>query len=90
MTKQDKFYGLTTMGVRGQIVVPAEARADLRLKPGDQLAVIGKFGKALGLIKAEELQQLAKIIMKNFESTGMEGHVKDYIKRVFGKHFSNT
>lgn len=90
MTKHDKFYGLTTMGVRGQVVVPAEARKDLRLKPGDQLVVIGKFGKALGFIKAQELEDLAKIIMKNFESTGMEHQVKDYIGRVFKKQFSKS
>ena len=51
MVRHDKFYGTTTMGARGQVVVPAEARKDLNLQPGDQLLVMGKFGKALGLIR---------------------------------------
>lgn len=34
------FYGSVTVGERGQIVIPAEARADLDIKPGDKLLII--------------------------------------------------
>ena len=33
------FYGTVTVGERGQIVVPAQARADLDIDPGDKLLV---------------------------------------------------
>ncbi len=35
------FYGTVTVGERGQIVVPAQARADLDITPGDKLLVFG-------------------------------------------------
>ncbi len=36
-----KFYGSVTVGERGQIVIPAEARRDFNIKPGDKLLVLG-------------------------------------------------
>jgi AbrB family looped-hinge helix DNA binding protein len=82
MTKQDKVYGTTTMGARGQVVVPALARKDLGLEPGDQLLVTGKFGKALGFIKVDELEGFAKIMMDNLAGSGMEGHMKAYMQKM--------
>ncbi len=41
-TKIDElFYGTVTVGERGQIVVPAQARADFDINPGDKLLVFG-------------------------------------------------
>lgn len=34
------FYGAVTVGERGQIVIPAEARAEMGVKPGDKLLVM--------------------------------------------------
>jgi len=36
-----KFYGSTTMGERGQIVLPVKLRKDFNLKKGDKLVVAG-------------------------------------------------
>lgn len=36
----DCFYGSTTVGERGQIVIPAEAREDMGIRPGDKLLVM--------------------------------------------------
>lgn len=36
----DCFYGSVTVGERGQIVIPSEARADLAIKAGDKLLVL--------------------------------------------------
>ncbi len=33
------FYGTVTVGERGQIVVPAQARVDFDINPGDKLLV---------------------------------------------------
>ncbi len=49
--------GTTTVGERGQVVIPAEARRTLRLKPGDRLIVLVKDG-AIGLVRAEAIRHL--------------------------------
>jgi len=36
----DCFYGAVTVGERGQIVIPAEARTELGIKPGDKLLIM--------------------------------------------------
>jgi AbrB family looped-hinge helix DNA binding protein len=41
MMKEKKFYGSTTVGERGQIVLPSKLRTDFKLKKGDKLVVIG-------------------------------------------------
>lgn len=81
--QNDKLYGTTTMGARGQVVIPAQARKELGLKPGDQLLVMGKMGKALGLVKAEYLQEILAIIMEQVAGSELEGEVSRYIQRVF-------
>jgi len=41
MMKEMKFYGSTTVGERGQIVLPVKLRDDFTIKKGDKLLVIG-------------------------------------------------
>lgn len=84
MLEQDKLYGTTTIGSKGQVVIPVEARKDLQLKPGDQLVVMGKFGKALGLMKAEDLAGFIKMIMNHMAGSPMENKVREHISKVFG------
>lgn len=68
-----KFYGATTVGERGQVVIPAEARRDFDIKPADKLVVLGSHNKGgLMITKAETLTQfLSKTIgaMTRFEET---------------------
>jgi AbrB family looped-hinge helix DNA binding protein len=40
MKCDDKFYGSVTVGERGQVVIPAEARAELGITAGDKLLVM--------------------------------------------------
>jgi AbrB family looped-hinge helix DNA binding protein len=88
MTSHDKLYGTTTVGARGQVVIPADARKDLGLKPGDQLMVMGKFGKALGLIKTDEMESFVKIIMENLSGSGANKEIKEYISKNMSKMFN--
>lgn len=88
LTKDDKVYGTTTLGARGQIVIPAQARKDLKLKPGDQLLVMGRMNKALGFIKSDQLNELVEAVMKNVTGTEAELVVKKHLLRVF-KEFQN-
>lgn len=37
---EDMFYGAATIGERGQIVIPADARNELGFHPGDKLLVM--------------------------------------------------
>lgn len=37
---EEATYGMVTVGERGQIVIPAEARRDLGIEPGDKLIVM--------------------------------------------------
>lgn len=83
--KQDKFYGTTTVGAKGQVVIPANARKELKLNPGDQLVVMGKFGKVLGLMKTEAMNSFVDIIMKNLQGTGMEKQARQHMEKIFGK-----
>ena len=82
---KDKLYGTTTMGARGQLVIPAEARKELNLQPGDQLLVMGKFGKVLGLMKADDMSKFIDTIMKNLEGTGLENQAKKHFTKFFDK-----
>ena len=52
-----KFYGSVTIGERGQIAVPAEARRDHGFQPGDKLLVLGS-SDGLALMSAERLMEL--------------------------------
>ena len=36
----DAFYGTCTVGERGQIVIPAEARAEIGFQPGDKVVIM--------------------------------------------------
>jgi AbrB family looped-hinge helix DNA binding protein len=53
----DAFYGAVTVGERGQIVIPAEARAELGIQAGDKLLVMRHpVYKGLMICKIDELQ----------------------------------
>ena len=53
-----KFYGATTIGERGQVVIPAEARRDLDLTPSTKLLVFGSKDKGgIMITKAESFAE---------------------------------
>lgn len=70
---QHEFYGTTTVSDKGQAVIPAGARAALKLKRGEKLLV---FGMGNGMIALAKLEQLAK-----FEQR-LSGHLKALRKAV--------
>ena len=54
-----KFYGSTTIGERGQIVIPAEARHDLEITPSSKIMVFSDpSGKGLIIMKAESVSEI--------------------------------
>jgi len=51
LSQKDLCLGTTTIGERGQIVIPADARKVLKLKSGDKLVSFVHHGQALTFIK---------------------------------------
>jgi AbrB family looped-hinge helix DNA binding protein len=59
MLDGNKFYGSATVGSKGQIVIPAEAREELRLEEGEKLIVLrDRHSGGLMVLKAERLERL--------------------------------
>ena len=54
-----KFYGSTTIGERGQVVIPAEARKDLDLTHSTKVMIFGApMGEGLLLVKADSVAEM--------------------------------
>ena len=70
VAKGKYMYGIVTVGERGQIVIPKEARDQFNIKPGDKLIVIGDIKKGIGVVKADVMKELALKIL------GVFGEVK--------------
>ncbi len=56
--------GTATVGPRGQIVIPKDARSRLNLKNGDQFLVIEHFGKLI-FIPEKNMRDIIKEITKH-------------------------
>ena len=65
MMKDMKFYGSTTVGERGQIVLPAKLRKDFHIKKGDKLLVIGNAESyRISLVNAESMNTYLDFMSK--------------------------
>ncbi|MBC7512252.1 AbrB/MazE/SpoVT family DNA-binding domain-containing protein [Candidatus Saccharibacteria bacterium] len=63
-----KLYGTATVGTKGQVVIPSDARDEIGIKTGDRLYVVGSTSKKfVGFIKEEQLRQLVEHITDNVE-----------------------
>ena len=66
-------YGTVKVGDRGQIVIPAKARRDFNIKPGDLLLVVaGKNRRGIAMVKAEAMRGLASRLLAGLEQTSDE------------------
>lgn len=61
------FYGTTTMGEKGQAVIPAEARKAMNLEKGDKLLVFGFGNDIVAFSKAEGLEKIAEKLAGRLE-----------------------
>lgn len=75
-----KVLGTTTMGERGQIVIPSEAREELEIQPGEKFIVFGNKRKgAVILVKSETFNKFADFFMSassKFEKIAKEIYSK--------------
>jgi len=61
-------YGTVKVGDKGQVVIPAEARKELDIKPGDLLFVMaGRNRRGIAMVKADAMRDLAEKIMQGLE-----------------------
>lgn len=60
-----KFLGITTVGEKGQIVIPAEARTAMKLAKGEKLIVMGAHESALIIMKASRFEVIASRFTKH-------------------------
>lgn len=63
-----KFYGSTTLGEKGQVVVPVEARKFMKLKVGEKLLVFGKGDDMLALAKVSQIHKFAEELSQRLDS----------------------
>jgi AbrB family looped-hinge helix DNA binding protein len=63
-------YGTVKVGDRGQVVIPAKARKDFNIKPGDLLLVVaGRNKRGIAMVKADAMREFASRILKGLEQT---------------------
>ncbi len=62
------FFGTTTIGEKGQVVIPAEARKVMGLKSGDKLLVFGMGKSMVTLAKFDQLEKFADSLSERLES----------------------
>jgi len=67
--RETRLYGTVKMGDKGQVVIPAEARKELDIKPGDLLLVmVGRNRRGIAMVKADAMREFAEKIMRGLEA----------------------
>ena len=63
-----QLYGTATVGTKGQVVIPADAREALDIQPGDRLYVMSSPSKKwIGFVKEEQLREMLNHLTDNIE-----------------------
>ena len=65
---EERFYGTTTVGEKGQVVIPAEARQAMSIEKGDKLLTFGIGSNMVAMVKLSELEQFASHLSERLES----------------------
>lgn len=73
MMCDQRFYGSVTVGERGQIVIPAEARAALGIQSGDKLLVMKHpVHQGLMVFQFEAMREFLNELSRDLEKFGSE------------------
>ena len=59
-----EFYGSTTIGERGQVVIPIEARKALGIEKGEKLLVFSVHKKSIMITKLTSFKQMSAEMKK--------------------------
>ncbi len=65
---EQEFYGTTTLGEKGQVVIPSEARKGLKIHKGEKLLVFSMGDDIVILSKLSNLKQFAFHLAKRLDS----------------------
>lgn len=65
---KEEFFGMTTLGEKGQVVIPAEARSAMGLKKGEKLLVFGLGGEMLAFAKVSDLKKFASHLASRLDT----------------------
>ena len=64
------FFGTVTVGERGQVVIPAEARKAFGIETGDKLLVFAHHEHGVSLIKIDAVQRFVDVLRDSIERAG--------------------
>ena len=64
---EGQFYGTATVGEKGQIVIPQEARKNMKLKKGDRLLVFGMDDDMLAVAKLSHIEKISSQLAKKLK-----------------------
>lgn len=63
-----RLFGTATVGTKGQVVIPADAREAFDIKSGDRLYVVGSSKSGwIGLLKEEQLRAMIEHLTDNID-----------------------
>ncbi len=73
---KDHFYGAATVGERGQIVIPVEARKKYNIEPGDKILIMGApHEKGLMLVKIDAMREFMLTLLSDLQH--LEREIQD-------------
>ena len=62
--KSEKYAWSVTVGSKGQIVIPKEAREAFHIQPGDTLLLLGDMDRGLAIPRKETFDALAAKVFR--------------------------
>lgn len=72
-TLKDNFFGAATVGERGQIVIPAEARKKYGIETGDKILIMGApHKKGLMLVKIDAMREFMMTLLTDLQHLEQE------------------
>lgn len=79
LSREFNFYGMATVGERGQIVIPAEARKSANILPGDKVLVIGHPPNGLMILKMDAMKLFLSSLKDDFAE--MESRINQQLDK---------
>lgn len=72
ISMEQSFYGSATVGERGQVVIPAEARNKFGINPGDKILVLGHpGGNGIMLCKIDAMREFFTTLIEDLNRLEM-------------------
>lgn len=80
--KELKIFGIGKIGPKGQVVIPADARKELSMDPGERVVILsGPRGNGLTIISEESFNKHLAHLREHFGHFGeIENEYKKYLK----------